>query len=113
MDLSFTWGDPGWGADSSAVRDQLRGVKQIQATDRAFAAILADGSVVTWGRFRLGLWTVQQFEMSSRMCSRSRPQAGPLPQFLADGSVVTWGDPDWGADSFPQFETSFRGVKQI
>ena len=37
------------GGDSSVVRDQLKGVQQIQATWRAFTAILADGSVVTWG----------------------------------------------------------------
>ena len=44
-----TWGDPGYGGDSSEVQDQLKGVQQIQATDNAFAAILADGSLVTWG----------------------------------------------------------------
>ena len=44
-----TWGDPGWGGDSSAVQDQLKSVQQVQATDSAFAAILEDGSVVTWG----------------------------------------------------------------
>ena len=32
------------GCDSSAVQDQLCGVQQIQATEYAFAAILADGS---------------------------------------------------------------------
>ena len=32
-----------------AVRDQLKGVRQIQANAYAFAAILEDGSVVTWG----------------------------------------------------------------
>ena len=42
-----TWGDADYGGDSSAVRDQLKGVQQIQATFRAFAAILEDGSVVT------------------------------------------------------------------
>jgi hypothetical protein len=31
------------------VEDQLRNVQQIQATDYAFAAILADGSMVAWG----------------------------------------------------------------
>ena len=37
--------------DSSEVQDQLKGVQQVQATScRAFAAILADGSVVTWGK---------------------------------------------------------------
>ena len=39
----LTWGD------SSAVKDQLRNVQQIQVTVDAFAAILADGSVVAWG----------------------------------------------------------------
>ena len=42
-----TWGDAGRGGDSSAIRDQLRGVLQIQARGGAFAAILEDGSVVT------------------------------------------------------------------
>ena len=32
------------------MQDQLKNVQQIQATDSAFAAILGDGSVVTWGR---------------------------------------------------------------
>ena len=37
------------GGDSSAVQDQLKIVQQIQASTNAFAAILGDGSVVTWG----------------------------------------------------------------
>ena len=47
-------GDAHSGCDSSAVRDQLKGVQQIHATDAAFAAILEDGSVVTWGDRRYG-----------------------------------------------------------
>ena len=41
-------GHADFGGDSSAVRDQLKNVQQIQATYRAFAAILADGCVVTY-----------------------------------------------------------------
>ena len=37
------------GGDSSRVQSQLRKVQQLQATDSAFAAILADGSLITWG----------------------------------------------------------------
>jgi len=37
------------GGDSSNVQGQLKNVQQIQATDWAFAAVLDDGSVVTWG----------------------------------------------------------------
>ena len=33
----------------AAVQDQLRGVQHVQATPGAFAAILENGSVVTWG----------------------------------------------------------------
>ena len=45
-----TWGDPGYGGDSSQVHKQLRNVQQIQANlCGAFAAILESGNVVTWG----------------------------------------------------------------
>ena len=37
------------GGDSSEVQDQLKIVQQVQGAFGAFAAILADGSVVTWG----------------------------------------------------------------
>ena len=42
-----TWGTKDCGGGSRAVQDQLKCVQQIQATFRAFAAILANGSVVT------------------------------------------------------------------
>ena len=38
-----------FGGDSSNVKEQLKNVHHIQATYGAFAAILADGSVITWG----------------------------------------------------------------
>ena len=44
-----TWGFPDSGGDSSYVQDQLKGVQQVQATNFAFAAILAGGSVLPWG----------------------------------------------------------------
>ena len=37
------------GGNSSAATEQLRNARQIQSTYTAFAAILVDGSVVTWG----------------------------------------------------------------
>ena len=48
------WGNRGCAGDSGAVQDQLKGVQQIQASWRAFAAILSDGSVVTWGDANYG-----------------------------------------------------------
>jgi hypothetical protein len=45
----ISWGASAFGGDSSKVQHQLKNVQQVQATQGAFAAIVADGSVVTWG----------------------------------------------------------------
>lgn len=44
------------GGDISAVQNRLgqSGVQQIKASSGAFAALLADGSVVTWGKADFG-----------------------------------------------------------
>jgi len=44
-----TWGDKNCGGDSSTVQEALRGVEIIYSTNSAFAAVLKDGTVVTWG----------------------------------------------------------------
>ena len=63
-------------------------MQQIQASDGAFAAILDDGSVVTWGSPNLGgdsrvvqeqLKNVQQIQASY----------GAFAAILGDGSVVS------------------------
>ena len=106
-----TWGDAKRGGDSSAVRDQLRGVRQIQATAAAFAAILEDGSVVTWGLAGLGgdssavqdqLKGVQQIQATSQV----------FAAMLEDGSVVTCGDAEFGGDT-SAVRDHLRGVLQI
>ena len=106
-----TWGDARFGGDSSAVRDQLRGVQQIQATEQAFAAILADGLVVTWGDEYTGgdssdvrdqLRGVQQIQATEQA----------FAAIMADGSVVTWGFARAGGDS-SDVRDQLRGVRQI
>ena len=73
-------------------------MKRLQATSFAFAAILEDGSVVTWGSADHGgdssavrgqLKGVQQIQATT----------GAFAAILKDGSAVTWGDVDDGADS--------------
>ena len=49
----MTWDDPFFRGKSSA-EGQLQDVQQAQASAQAFAAILGDGSVVTWGYARKG-----------------------------------------------------------
>ena len=49
------WGDQASGGDSAFVADQLEsGVKEVVATEAAFAALKEDGSVVTWGDHNAG-----------------------------------------------------------
>ena len=76
----------GQGGDSSAVQGQLKNVQQIQASRWTSAAILGDGSVVTWGGPDFGhggaspdqLKDVQQIQASRTALAAS----------LSDGSVV-------------------------
>ena len=106
-----TWGSADRGGDSSAVRDQLRGVLQIRATPGAFAAILADGSVITWGDV-----------VDGGDSSAVRDHLRGVKQILAtefafaaiveDGSVVTWGDRRFGGDS-SAVRDQLKGVVQI
>ena len=82
-----------YGGDSSAVRrDQLKGVQQIQATFFAFAAILADGSVVTWGDADDGGDSSAVQDQLKGCAADSSHMTGAFAAILADGSVVTWGD---------------------
>eukprot|EP00434_Breviolum_minutum_P041914 symbB.v1.2.037290.t1/scaffold5457.1/size26926/1 len=93
------WGDPHCGGDNSAVRGQLRGVQQIQATrNGAFAAILEDGSVITWGDPRGG---GDSSEVQDQLRGVQQIQATRIAfaAILEDGSVITWGDPRGGGDS--------------
>ena len=86
-----TWGCTAYGSDSSAVRGQLRGVQQIQATCKAFAALLADGSVVTWGDKGFG---GDSLAVQDQLMGVQHIQATDMAfaAILTDGSVVTWGD---------------------
>ena len=62
--MVHTLGDPRHG-DGSVVREQLRNVRQVQATDQAFASILEDGSVV--GAIRTVVVTPQLSENGSAL----------------------------------------------
>ena len=94
------WGHPSSGSIIDHVQEQLRGVKQIQASENAFAALLADGSVVTWGSKQYGgdsagvqhrLRNVQQIQASGNAFAAVRD----------DGSLVLWGGTvAWDVDEF-------------
>ena len=84
---------------------------EIQSTDCSFAAILGDGSVVTWGGATVGgdstavqgqLKNVQHIQASS----------SAFAAILGDGSVVTWGFAGYGGDS-STVQDQLKHVQQI
>ena len=84
----MSWGHAAYGGVSSAVQDQLKNVQQIQTSLRAFAAILADGSVVSWGNADYG---GDSSAMQGQLKNVRKIQASEhaFAAILADGSVVT------------------------
>ena len=75
--------------------DQIR--QSIQAALGAFAALRADGSVVTWGDPGGG---GDSSSVQSQLCNVCQVQSSGLAfaAIKADGSVVTWGSPSYGGD---------------
>ena len=92
-----TGGDPGCGGDCSAVQEKFQNVQQICATDSAFAAILADGSVTVWGSETFG-GDISEVQDQLRHVQQIQASGGAFSVILADGSVVAWGAPDDGGD---------------
>eukprot|EP00435_Cladocopium_sp_Y103_P014490 s1439_g3.t1 len=109
-----TWGHPDRGGDCSSVQDQLTNVQQIQATFRAFAAILADGSVVAWGDPLYGAYGGDCTAVQDQLRNVQQVQATDhaFAGILADGSVVSWGHPDSGGDC-STVQDQLRNVQQV
>ena len=88
-----SWGTALHHGDSVA-QVRLQNVQQIQSTDDSFAAVLGDGTVVTWGK---------QDGYDGCTCLENVRQiqstAFAFAAILGDGSVVTWGDASYGGDS--------------
>lgn len=62
--------------------------KQVRATDRAFAAILEDGSVVTWGDTRFGGYS-SAVQDQLRRVQYIHASGSAFAAMLENGSVVT------------------------
>eukprot|EP00435_Cladocopium_sp_Y103_P061341 s230_g23.t1 len=83
--------------DSSKVHDQLRNVQQIYGTSGAFAAVLGNGRVVTWGNPGSGgdsSRVQEQLRNVQQICCTNHAFAA----ILADGTVVTWGLRTYGGN---------------
>eukprot|EP00439_Symbiodinium_sp_Y106_P032582 s2271_g3.t3 len=107
--LAVGKGDARFGGDSSAVRDQLKNVQQIQAAEKAFAAILGDGSafpailgdgsVVTWGCAGFGGDSRAVRDQLRNNVQQVQATRHSFAATLGDVSVVTWADASFGGDS--------------
>jgi hypothetical protein len=74
------------GGDSTAVQSQLRNVREMHSTHGAFAAILADGSVVTWGHAKFG-GDSTAVENQLRNVREIHASGAAI---LAGGNIVAW-----------------------
>ena len=93
------------------IQEKLVGVRQIQATSSAFAAILADGCVVSWGSPHCG-GNCSQVQHLLQNVTQVQATDQAFAAILADGHVVTWGSPDHGGDS-SEVQCQLQHVRQI
>ncbi|CAJ1360984.1 unnamed protein product, partial [Effrenium voratum] len=100
-----TWGYRKYGGDSSQVQEQLRNVRSVQATLRAFAAILESGAVVTWGDPECG-GDSSQVQEQLRNVQHIQATDGAFAAILESGAVVTWGDPIYVAATAARCKSS-------
>ena len=94
-----TWGDSGYGGNSSLVSDKLTsGVCQIFSTNSSFAALKANGSVVTWGSSASGGDSSAVVSALSSGVLKIYSTQYAFAALKNDGSVVAWGNKDYGGD---------------
>ena len=84
---------------------------QVQSSHGAFATIVGDGSVVTWGDGGCG---GDCSDVQDRLRDVQQIQASPMAfaAILGNGSVVTWGDARNGGDS-SAVQHQLKNVQQI
>lgn len=79
------------------VQEDLKNVRRIQSTESAFAAILADGRVITWGNEACGGCS---HHLRDQLTNVSEIQATDyaFAALKSTGEVVSWGHPRFGGD---------------
>ena len=79
------------------ISDQLKGgVKKVFGTDYASAALMDDGSVVTWGDYRYGGAASPNEHLESGVVDIITTN-GAFSALKDDGTLVTWGSTSFGA----------------
>ena len=127
-----TWGDAAYGGNAAcapsascqraAVGSLSSGVVTVFATERAFAALKQDGSVVAWGDPTYG-GDSACVVTTGCIAAPAGSLAGGVTQIMStsrafvarkqDGSVVTWGLAANGGDSSAPVGGALTGVAQV
>ncbi|CAK9008769.1 unnamed protein product [Durusdinium trenchii] len=103
-----SWGNDG---DASRVQERLINVQDVQATDAAFAALLGDRTVVTWGHRHCGGDTLKLQDRLKDVRS-IHANSGAFTALLEDGTVVAWGLDEVGGYS-GRIEDELHNVRAI
>ena len=93
------------------MRDQLKDVHQIQATESAFAAFRRDGAVVTWDDASSGDSSAVQDQLKNVRQIQATSHA--FAAILADKSVATWGHRDSGGGDSSAVHGQLKNVQQM
>ena len=78
---------------------QLRNVKQVRASERAFAAILESEAVGTWSDSDYGGRLRSQVQEQRRNVKQNQAAGRAFAAIVESGAVATWSNPDSGGDS--------------
>ena len=98
-------------SNSFKVKKTLGKVLQLQSTGGAFAAILEDGLVVTWGDKVYG-GDSSNVQHKLKQVRQIHGNSVAFAAVLADGSVVTWGSKSAGGDS-SKVQDKLKHVQRI
>ena len=92
------------------VQEDLRNVKHIQSTESAFAAIRADGHVITWGNKVCG---GDSHHLRDQLTNVSEIQATDyaFAALKTTGEVVCWGHPRFGGNCRVQSNVCSFGIQ--
>ena len=77
----------------------LRGVDKIYFTPSAFAPVVKDGTVVTWGDLNYSSDS-RSVQAALRGVDKIYSTSYEFAAVLKDRMVVTWGDQSWGGESW-------------
>jgi alpha-tubulin suppressor-like RCC1 family protein len=106
----YAWGYPFYGG--ATPQPKITTATALQATDYAFAAVLADKTVQAWGDAKNGGELTDQLTSDLQSVSKLYANHVAFAAIKDDGSVVTWGDQANGGDS-SSVAASLVNVKYI